>query len=140
MFGACGSAVAFLVLCAVYLRGERTVDVVLLPVGSDRVWVITSHRGRWLELQSFAGWTGAGGVRVGGARGGFGAGWGYGLGAWGGRCPEGGEGVMVGGGGNGSWPLFAPGGKPQAAARPALLRAAPWKSNSAADWARSVWS
>jgi hypothetical protein len=56
-----------MLLCAVYVRAGTTADVVLLPVGGGRVWMITSHRGHWLEIESFAGWTGARAGRFSGA-------------------------------------------------------------------------
>jgi hypothetical protein len=54
---ACGLSALFLgAFIVLWFRGPTRMDVVTLPVGHDTVWMLTSHRGRWVELASFAGW------------------------------------------------------------------------------------
>jgi hypothetical protein len=50
------SALLLGLLVVLWFRSRSAMDVVTIPAGRDTAWMITSHRGQWIELASFAGW------------------------------------------------------------------------------------
>ena len=50
------SLALFAILCVFFVRSAVKMDVALIPTGRDSALMITSHRGRWLELDLFTGW------------------------------------------------------------------------------------
>jgi hypothetical protein len=50
------SAVVLAILIAFLIRSSRRVDVVLLPSGRESCFLLTSHKGGWIELAAFTQW------------------------------------------------------------------------------------
>lgn len=47
---------ALLLTLVLWARSATRMDVFTVPAGRDTLWMLTSHRGQWIEFASFAGW------------------------------------------------------------------------------------